>query len=326
MAVNQVLRNPYEVLGVSKTASGEAIKAAYRKLALQYHPDRNPGDRQAEERFKEISEAYATLRDPVSRERFDRYGSSRPEASRPDFATVDWQTIFREADLNIDWDARGGAAMPRTGHAVFDMLFGYLGGMMRNAGLLPGEDRQLELAVPLAQARAGGERRIQVPGPSVCAECRGRGRRANGQPCPLCSGRGVLRSGAVVDVNVPAGVRDGVKLRLKGLGGPGQPPGDVLMSVRLQVPRQVRLLGNDIYVDLPVTPLEAQRGSSFKVLGESVRLPADSKDGSRLRVAGAGLAGGDMIITVRHRLWQGIWRKIRDQFGALAPALSEGGT
>src|SRR5690554_2585712 len=96
-----VSNNPYEVLGVSRTATDEDIRSAYRRLAMQHHPDRNPGDAAAEERFKSVSEAYATLRDPDARARVDRYGSSAP---RPDFNTVDWQTVFREADVQVDWD------------------------------------------------------------------------------------------------------------------------------------------------------------------------------------------------------------------------------
>jgi len=309
--VTNVLRNPYEVLGVERSASADEIKSAYRKLALKYHPDRNPGDAEAEERFKELSEAYATLRDPASRERFDRYGTTRPEASRPDFNTVDWQTVFREADINIDFDGRGGS-MPRTGNVMFDVMFGALTGMMRNSGLLPGENRELTLEFPLEEARAGGSRRVRIPGPSVCPECRGGGVLESGQACTTCAGQGVLRSGSHVDVSVPAGVRDGVKLRLKGLGGPGRPPGDVLVNVDLRVPNNVRLAGNDIHVAVPVTPLEGSRGGTVMVLGVPSKLPAGAKDGEQLRVPQAGLNGGDMIVTLSLDVWKGLLRNVKD--------------
>jgi molecular chaperone DnaJ len=172
------------VLGVPQTASVDEIKAAYRRLALKYHPDRNPGDRSAEARFKEISEAYATLRDPEARARFDRFCSSRPEAARPDFSQVDWQTVFQEADIHINWQA----GAPRTGNAVFDALFGVVTGMMRGSGLLPGEDREVALELSLDEARLGALRRIRLPGPSVCAQCRG-----SGASCSRCGGRGVVR-------------------------------------------------------------------------------------------------------------------------------------
>ena len=312
-----VLRNPYEVLGVERAATADEVKAAYRRLALQNHPDRNPGDKAAEERFKEISEAYATLRDPETRETFDRYGSRGANAGRPDFSTVDWQTVFQEADLNINWDARGGP--PQTGNVMFDVLFGYMAGMMRSNGLLPGEDREVRLELSLETARTGGVRRVHIPGPSVCAECRGSGRidsQTAGQTCPVCGGQGVLRGGANVDVSIPKGVRDGVKLRLKGLGGPGGPPGDALVSIQLKVPNNVRLAGHDLHVDLPLTPLEAMRGRTLDVLGLSVELEPGAKDGEQLRIPQGGLAGGDLVVTVSLDVWRGVWRNVQDWWTA----------
>lgn len=319
--MTNVLRNPYEVLGVERSASADEIKSAYRKLALKYHPDRNAGDAQAEERFKEISEAYATLRDPASRERFDRYGSTRPEAARPDFTTVDWQTVFQEADIKVNWDPQSGG-VPRTGNVMFDMLFGAMTGMMRSSGLLPGEHRTVELDLTIEQARAGGERRVRIAGPSVCAECRGSGV-VDMQTCPVCGGQGVLRGGSTVDLRVPAGVRDGVKLRLKGLGGPGRPPGDVLVNVHLRVPSNVRLAGNDVHVEVPVTPLETSRGRTLNILGVNVDVPAGTQDGEQVRVSQAGLGTGDLVVTLSESVWRGLWRNITDGLRALFPA-SEG--
>lgn len=311
--VTQTLRNPYEVLGVERDASPDTIKAAYRKLALKYHPDRNPGDQEAEEQFKALSEAYATLRDPDARARFDRYGTTRPEASRPDFTTVDWQTIFQEADIDINWDARGGS-VPRTGNVVFDMMFGALTGMMRNSGLLPGEHRLLTLDVSLEEARGGGLRRVRVPGPSVCPECRGHGLLESGQRCPNCAAQGVLRGGSSVDVSIPAGVKTGSKLRLKGLGGPGRPPGDVLIGMELRLPENVRLAGNDIYVEVPVTPLETSKGRKLTVFGVDVTVPVGAEDGQQLRVPDGGLNGGDLVVTLSLDVWRGLFRGIKDWF------------
>lgn len=297
--------NPYQVLGVERTATQDDIKSAYRKLALRYHPDRNPGDKQAEERFKEVSEAYATLRDPEARARFDRFGNS---GGRPDFETVDWQTIFREADINVNWDPHRG--MPKTGNAVFDMLFGAVTGMMRSSGLLPGEHRDISTQLSVALARSGGSARVRVPGPSICPTCRGSGR-SGGGACPACGGRGVQRGGSVVDVQVPQGMRPGTKLRLRGLGGPGTPPGDVFVTLGVNLPEGVVQRGRDLLTEIYLTAWEREHGATSEVLGVPVRIPKGTRDGATVRVAGGGL-GGDLLVTVREDLWRGLRRMGKD--------------
>lgn len=308
--VAAVLDNPYQVLGVPRDASQDEIKRAYRKLALEYHPDRNPGDDSAEEKFKQISEAYATLRDEDSRARFDRYGDAGTGSQgRPDFATVDWQQVFREADVHIDWSKRGG--VPRTGNVVFDALFGAMTGMFRNAGLLPGEDRVVEASIPFVTARSGGRKFVRIPGPAMCPTCRGAGTH-DGGVCPTCRGKGVLAHGTEVEVSIPAGVRDRQKLRLRGLGGPGSPPGDAIVTVAIDLPKGVELSGNDLYADVPITPLEATRGLKTRIAGMEIELEPHLADGEIRRIRGAGLGGGDLVATIRHDVWHGIVRAVRD--------------
>ena len=297
--------NPYQVLGVERNATQEEIKSAYRKLALKYHPDRNPGDKQAEERFKEVSEAYATLRDPESRARFDRYGNA---GGRPDFETVDWQTIFREADIKVDWDLHRG--MPKTGNAVFDMLFGAVTGMMRNSGLLPGEHREIAVDLSVGLARSGGSVRVRVPGPSVCPTCQGSGR-SGGGACPACGGRGIQRGGSLIDVQVPQGMKPGTRLRLRGLGGPGTPPGDVFVTLEVNLPDGVARRGGDLLAELYLTAWELDRGVTSEVLGFPVRIPPGTRDGATLRFVSGGL-GGDLLLTVREDLWRGLRRIGKD--------------
>lgn len=297
-------RDPYGLLGVSRQADQDEIKAAYRRLAMQYHPDRNAGDKGAEERFKAISEAYATLRDPELRVRYDRYGDSRPEAARPDFSRVDWQTIFQEADIRIDLGRTG---MPRTGNVVFDALFGLMAATWRRSGLLPGEDRAVSLEVSPEEARAGAVRRVQLPGPSVCPKCQGAS-----PACPVCGGQGAVRGGAAVEVTIPSGIRPGAKLRLRGLGGPGNPPGDAFITVQVRLPAGVRFDGQDLTAELPITALEAARGTESRVLGLSVKIPAKAKDGQVIRIPAGGLGGGDLLVKLKIAVWQGLWRKLRD--------------
>jgi len=304
-----VLNNPYEILGVSRTASQEEIKSAYRKLALQHHPDRNPGNKAAEENFKQISEAYALLRDPDNRARYDQQRTNpSTTVNQPDFSRVDWQSIFAEADITIDWDSRRGA--PRTGNAVFDVLFNAVTGMMRNSGLLPGEHREFTVEIPLERARRGGHQRVHVPGPSVCATCRGSGRKAR-QTCPTCHGRGNLRTGSDIDLSIPRHLRDGTKLRLRGLGGPGNPPGDALIIINVNLPEGTQLIGNDLFADLYLTPLEAARGLTANLLGLQVMIPRGIRAGKTLRIPRGGLAGGDLFITIHHHVWRGLWRNLK---------------
>jgi molecular chaperone DnaJ len=303
--VSRTVSNPYQTLGVPANASADEIKNAYRQLALKYHPDRNQGDKGAEDRFKEISEAYATLRDPESRHAYDTYGQAG-DYRQPDFSQVDWQTIFSEANIDINWDPRQGA--PRTGNAVFDVLFGAFTGLMRNSGLLPGEDRQLTFSLPLQQAKPGEQHRVRVPGPSVCPTCHGGGTTAAGAPCPTCYGRRVLGGGSDVIFTLPKSFQNGQKLRLRGLGGPGNPPGDAIITIRLILPADTEVIGNTLHSTLYLTPLEASQGLHTKHHGTPLTIPSGTKDGDTVRQS-KGPLGGDHIVTVRLNVWRGIWRR-----------------
>ncbi len=314
--MTRTLTDPYTTLGVARTADAAEIKAAYRKLALRYHPDRNAGSREAEERFKEISEAYATLRDPELRARFDRYGTAGSGTSgpvgygRPDFSTVDWQSVFQEADIKIDWSRQ--QAAPRTGNAMFDALFGVMAGMMRSSGLLPGEDREVALSLSLAEARAGAQRRVHIPGPSVCATCGGTGQNAAGF-CEVCGGRGISRGGNSVEVTVPPLRKNDLRLKLKGLGGPGRPPGDAYVDLSVQLPPGATLSADGtLRAPLTVLPFEAARGLETTALGVLVTVPPGSSPGDTLRVPGGGLGEGDLILTLQTDLWGGLWRRVRN--------------
>ncbi len=308
--MTRTLADPYTVLGVPREADAAQVKAAYRQLAMKYHPDRNPGDKSAEERFKEISEAYATLRDPEVRARYDRYGQTGQSAARPDFSTVDWQTIFQEADIRVDWGP--GGSVPRTGNAVFDALFGAMAGMMRSSGLLPGEDRDVSLSVTVEEARSGAQRRVRVPGPSVCSRCRGSGQGSLGF-CEVCGGRGALRSGAEVEVEVPPFRKDDTKLRLRGLGGPGRPPGDTYVHLHVQLPQGASLEPDGtLSTELTVLPSEAARGVTVSVLGAPVEVPRGSSAGDTLRIPGGGIGGGDMVLTLQTEFWGGLWRRVKN--------------
>lgn len=332
LSVVTATRDPYEVLGVPRDADADALKSAYRQKALQYHPDRNPGDASAEERFKEVSEAYAILRDPEARARYDRYGAQRPADYRHDTTNVDWRDVFRDADINIDFGQSGG--IPQTGNAVFDALFGMMAGMLRGAGMVAGQTYDVRLGLSLGELHAGAISVVSVPGPCVCPTCKGSGRSqpgassgrspgpfeasapaANSNVCPDCGGRGVKRGGARLKVKVPAGTGVGSKLRLAGAGGPGNPPGDVMVQVGWLPPTGATARGNDVIGHLVLTPIEGKRGTVTTFDGVRVTVPADSQAGAQIVVPGKGLPGaggvrGDLRLTLELSWVEGAGRAV----------------
>ncbi len=334
--VTAAKRDPYEVLGVPRDADLEAIKRAYRQQAMLYHPDRNPGDAAAEERFKEVSEAYALLRDPEARARYDRYGHAQAGGfATPSYSPEQWREMFREAEVPIDWSRV--TTVGATGNALFDALFGMVTGMLRSSGLLPGETREVRLDLTLGEAVNGATRRVRVPGPSVCAVCRGTGRAALGAAaegavartgpfdvqapagvCPGCGGQGVRRGTAQVDVNVPKGAKSNTKLRLRGLGGPGSPPGDLLVDLEVVLPPTAEVRGRDVHDRLPLLPWQAAGGARVDYEGVTVEVPPGSTTGRELVVAGAGLGGGDLRLTLDVDLVGGALRSARGWLRKLA--------
>ncbi len=282
-------RDYYEVLGVSRNATSEEVQQAYRKLARQYHPDIN-SDPQAEERFKELNEAYQVLSDPKTRARYDRFGH-------------DFRQIPEDFDERVAAGAgfRGGSARSRSrawpggggtrvhvggdvGEVDFEDLFGSLFGARGAAGPIRGADQEAELELSVEEAYQGGRRTVTLPG-------------AEGP-----------RS---YEVTIPKGVVDGQRIRLAGQGGRGSgnaSAGDLYLVVRIKPHPRYRLSGRDIYVDLPVTPWEAALGARVPVStpgGEAtVRVPAGSSSGRRLRLRGEGMpnpngSAGDLYAEIR---------------------------
>lgn len=265
-------RDFYEVLGVPRGADKDEIQQAYRKLARRYHPDVNK-DPAAEERFKEINEAFSVLSDPDQRARYDRFGE--------DFRKVpeDWEERVGAGagpGGGFRWSTGGG---PRVRYATsgfgaegidVDDLFGsFFGGAGRVR--VPGADQEAELPLTVEEAYKGGRRTVTLAGPT-------------GQPQRY-------------EVDVPPGVTDGQRIRLAGEGGRGNgdaPPGDLYLRVRIQPHPQFRLDGRDVHVQLPVTPWEAALGATVPVPTPSgatakVSVPAGSSSGRRLRLRGEGM-------------------------------------
>jgi DnaJ-class molecular chaperone len=274
-------RNPYEVLGVKKDATDEEIRRVYRNLAKKHHPDLNPGNKQAEARFKEIAAAYDLLSDKEKRARYDRGEIDESGVERP--RAYSYQD-FAEGAPGQKYRSGGTEGMsPEDLDDLFAFFGGGAGGARRGAGgagatfRMRGSDRHYTLTVDFLDAVNGARKRLE------------------------------LEQGKSLDVSIPPGVRDGQVLRLKGQGDPGLgggPNGDALIEIHVAPHPLFRREGDDIHLDLPVTPAEALLGSRVTVPTPSgavaMTIPAHSNTGTTLRLRGKGVGGrGDMLVTLK---------------------------
>jgi molecular chaperone DnaJ len=319
-------RDPYGVLGVDRKATQDDIKKAYRKLARQYHPDRNPDDPKAEERFKEIQSAYDIVGDPDKRKQYDRggifFGSGRPGAG----GGAGGQGGF------------GGFEAGGFGDILSNLFGGAKGGGTGPAGARRargerGADLEAEVAITFEQAIEGTQVPLSVmastacgtcggtgakPGtaPKVCPRCQGRGLESQGQglfsisqpctrcggagtviedPCPTCHGDGVVRTAKRYRVNIPPGVREGSRVRLAGKGAPGPnngPSGDLFVITHVKDSPVFRRKGDNVEVEVPLTIPEAIRGAEVEVPtlhgSKRLRVPPGTQHGTVQRLRGEG--------------------------------------
>lgn len=303
-------RDYYEVLGVPRTATDEELKKEYRKLARKYHPDVNPGDKSAEEKFKEINEAYQVLSDPDKRRKYDELGQnwqSGQEFTPP----PGWQGAGR-ADYRDFSDVFGNGGGQSGFSDFFENIFGRRGRAGAGATFRArGEDIEAQIGLTLEEAHRGGTRRITLQVTETCPDCGGTGTK-DGKTCPTCRGSGVVRHPKSLDVTIPPGVRDGSIIRLAGQGSPGVnggPPGDVLLHIRIEPHPLFRIVDEDnLELELPVAPWEAALGAKVPVptLDGPVEMTIRSgtQGGQRLRLRGQGLnrrGGGrsDLYVKVK---------------------------
>jgi molecular chaperone DnaJ len=323
-------RDYYEVLGVSRNASPEEIKKSYRQLALKYHPDRNPGDKEAEELFKEAAEAYEVLRDPEKRSIYDRLGHEGLQSSGfGGFRGFD--DIFSSfGDIFEDFFGFGGGRRSRTrAQQGADLRYDLTIGFLESAS---GKDVDVE--VPRLERCTLCEGRGTEPGhePVVCRSCGGRGQvtrtqgffristtcpdcRGEGQiitnPCHECRGSGRIRTTRKVRVKVPAGVAEGMRLRIKGEGEPGVyggPPGDLYVVVHVEPHEFFEREEDHLICRVPISFVQAALGATVEVPtldgSEMVSIAKGTQPGTVLRLRGKGfprLKGfgrGDQIIIV----------------------------
>lgn len=352
-------RDYYEVLGIERTANEQEMKSAYRKLALRYHPDRNPGNKDAEDRFKEAAEAYAVLADPEKRVAYDRFGHAG--VGSPAGGGFD-PTIF--ADFS---DILGG----------FGDLFGFgdiFGSGRRRGGPQRGPDLRYDLEISFEESAAGTETMIQIPrqescescagsgaaqgtSPATCPMCHGRGQRRYQQgfftvaqtcpqcggagrvivkPCPTCHGSGKTTRERKLTVKIPAGISSGQRLRLYGEGEAGHaggPAGDLYVFVQVQDHAFFHRDGDDLYCEIPVGFPTLALGGKIQVPTldgrEEVKIPEGSESGTVFRLRGKGMPNvsgrgrGDLHVVVQVKTPKKLTRDQRKALEQLAGALPE---
>jgi len=347
------MRDFYEVLGVSREANGSEIKRAYRKLAMEYHPDRNPDDPNAEEKFKEASNAYKVLSDAEQRSRYDRYGAEGLRGGHQGFSGVD--DIFSAfGDL-------------------FGDFFGGTGGRRRQRR---GEDIHLQLQISFAEAVHGVTREIEVSRnetcegcngtrakkgtqPETCKTCRGQGQVMHSQgffmiqtacpdcrgsgsivkdPCPDCSGAGVLEKATKISVSIPAGIDDGRTLRLAGKGETprgGGVPGHLYVTTSVEPDQRFYREGENVLTEIPISYLMAIIGGEVEVptleedctAATTITVKSGTQPGDVVRRRGKGIArldgrgNGDHVVQFKVL----IPKKLNKKESELIEALAEEG-
>src|SRR6266853_3253730 len=323
----------YESLGVPKNASADELKKAYRKLVRQYHPDKNPGDAAAEARFKEVQSAYDVLSDPEKRKQYDRWGSANGRPG-PGPTNVDFGDLgdFDLGDIfgGLFGGGRGRGAQQQRGQRGNDIEVQV---RISFEDSLHGLQTTVPVTLELACHTCHGTGAAPGTAPKRCPECNGTGMVATSQglfalqqPCPLCRGNGTIvetpcqtcrgtgreRRTKRYTVRIPAGVKDGTKIKLKGKGEAGYggaPAGDLYVVTRVEPSKLYERRGDDLVLDVPVSFDEAALGATVEIPTPdgrvSLKVPAGSADGKLLRVKGRGApklkAGGrgDLLARVR---------------------------
>jgi molecular chaperone DnaJ len=340
----------YESLGVSKNASQDEIKKAYRRLVRQYHPDKNPGDAEAESRFKEVQTAYDVLSDPDKRKRYDVMGSANgrpgPGPTSFDFGDFDLGDIFGGL-----FNRGGRQAAQERGQRGNDVEVEV---RVAFEDSLRGAQIQVPVQLELACHTCHGTGAAPGTAPKRCPECGGTGVVATSQglfalqqPCPRCRGNGTIvetpcqtchgsgreRRTKRYTVKIPAGVRDGTRIKLKGKGEAGYggaPAGDLYVVTRVEPSRLYERRGDDLVLDVPVTFSEAALGAKVEIPtpdgAVSLKIPSGAQDGKLLRVKGRGapkLKGdgrGDLLARVRVEVPSKLSKKEREAVEALQQA------
>ncbi len=321
----------YAVLGVAKNAPEKDVKSAYRKLARKWHPDANlKNPKEAEEKFKEISEAYEVLGDPEKRRKYDVLGPNWQQAAQQAEQQRRYRTNVNGQEFEFDL---GDAGAPSGFSDFFDMFFSGVGRRQTAPGpgrSRRGQDLETTIELNLRDVYGGGTKAVSLQIEDVCPRCHGTGTDA-GRLCPQCHGTGRVLLNKRFEVSIPKGIGEGQRIRLAGQGGAGingGPNGDLHLIVRLQEDPTYKRKGNDLYVDLPVSIYDLILGGEVSVptmSGEvAMKIPAGTQNNRLLRLAGRGMpqvksrSNGDQYVRLIGQLPQNLSDKEKKLFKELA--------
>jgi DnaJ-class molecular chaperone len=324
----------YQILGVPKNAAEKDIKSAYRKLAKKWHPDANPtNQKEAEEKFKDLQEAYEVLGDSDKRRKYDVLGSNWKEAANQ----AEQQRRYRNAQsetFQYDFGDFGGAGAGPSGFSdFFDMFFSGVGRRTtaQSTGFAQrGQDLETTIELGLRDIYDGGKKSISLQLEDVCPRCRGTGTE-RGTLCPQCHGTGRLLSTKKFEVTIPRGIREGQRIRLAGQGGGGiggGPNGDLYLIVKLGDDPTYKRKGDDLYVDMPVSIYDLALGGEVKVptmAGQvAMTIPPGTQSNRLLRLSGKGMpkvrdgGAGDQYVRLIGQLPANLSDKEKKLFKELA--------
>ncbi|HET9392175.1 MAG TPA: DnaJ C-terminal domain-containing protein [Candidatus Rubrimentiphilum sp.] len=325
----------YQILGVPKNAAEKDIKSAYRKLAKKWHPDANPSNqKEAEDKFKEIQEAYEVLGDSDKRRKYDVLGSNWQEAAQQ----AEQQRRYRSAQndaFQFDFADFGGqpGAGPSGFSDFFDMFFSGVGrrSTAQSTGFSQrGQDLETSIELSLRDVYDGGKKSISLQLEDVCPRCRGTGT-VSGALCPQCHGTGRLLTTKKFEVTIPRGIGEGQRIRLAGQGGAGiggGSNGDLFLVVKIKDDPTYKRKGDDLYVDLPVSIYDLALGGEVKVptmAGQvAMTIPAGTQSNRLLRLGGKGMpkvrdgGAGDQYVRLVGQLPANLSDKEKKLFKELA--------
>jgi molecular chaperone DnaJ len=329
-------KNYYDILGLKRDASQKDIKSAYRKLARKHHPDVNPGDKAAEERFKEINRAYEVLSDSQKRGKYDRYGEQWEHAEAFEKARQQAGAgNFHSGGQSFQFDINELLRRQGAGSGGFENIFDLFGGGGRRSRASRGQNVEYQTEITLEEAYNGTSRTVQLQGQDVCPTCAGAGQVA-GAVCHVCQGQGVVQRTRRIEVRIPAGAKDGTRVRLAGEGSPGMgggARGDLHVVVKVRPDPRFERKGDDLITEVPVPLDDAVLGGEVEVQtisGKKIALtiPRLTQNGRTIRLGGLGMprldgkkkGKGDLLAKVKVVLPEELTDHERELFTQLREA------